>query len=149
MIADENNPQVLNMSRNVETDSLSLVGTSPPIKARAQPPAATPPLALTDAKVAIRNSPIESALKKDAAEEEAGEDSLVSNKKQAAELLIIGGGNAGNATSLQDNFKRFRKQKVKERKIMLMCKEELTTKGPRTREFKDNLRMKFIEQAKK
>eukprot|EP00605_Chrysophyceae_sp_TOSAG23-4_P000533 GSChrysophyteH1.ASY1.ANO1.602.1 assembled CDS len=59
----------------------------------------------------------------------------------------VGGG--AKAPSLQESFKRFRKQKVKERRIMQMCKEELTTKGPRTQEFKDKLRMKFVDQAKK
>lgn len=165
-IGDENNPQVVNMSRNSDTNTLSLAGTSPPIKMKAQPPVASPPQSLTDAKLAIQSPPVEDALKMDAVEkekvvepvevtpktdvvEEEVEDFLGNSKKQAAELLIIGGGNTGGATSLQDNFKRFRKQKVKERKIMLMCKEELTTKGPRTREFKDNLRMKFVDQAKK
>jgi hypothetical protein len=148
-IGDENNSQVVNMSRNLDTNSSSLVGTSPPIKMRVQPPIVSPPQSLTDAKLAIQSPPVEATPKIDVAEEEEVEDFLGTNKKPAAELLIIGGGNAGNATSLQDNFKRFRKQKVKERKIMLMCKEELTTKGPRTREFKDNLRMKFVDQAKK
>ena len=136
------------MFHNLESDSSSIVGTSAPIKLRAQPPAASPPQSLMDTKVVIQSAPIERALIKDVDEEGKVEDFL-KNEKQAAGLLIIGGGNTGNATSLQDSFKRFRKQKVKERKIRLLCKEELTTKGPRTREFKDDLRMKFIDQAKK
>ena len=40
-------------------------------------------------------------------------------------------------------------KKVKERRIMQQNKEELKTKGPRSQEFKDALREKFINQAKK
>ena len=67
----------------------------------------------------------------------------------ASEVLVVGGGGNEGQGNLQDAFKKFRKQKVKERKIMQLCKEEQTTgKGPRTQEFKDALRMKFIERAK-
>ena len=78
--------------------------------------------------------------------------------KKGGELLTFEGGdgnafggnsNTGGGLSLQENFKRFRKQKVKERRIMLQNKEELKTKGPRSQEFKDALREKFINQAKK
>lgn len=86
-------------------------------------------------------------------EEDDGENFLVSKpaRKNSGSLLVIGGdnGTAGATTSLQENFKRFRKQKVKERKIMQKCKEDMMTKGPRSQEYKDALRAKFIETAKK
>jgi hypothetical protein len=76
-------------------------------------------------------------------------------KKKGGEVLVFDDGpgcgviSGGGGMSLQENFKRFRKQKVKERRIMLQNKEELATKGARTQEFKDALREKFIMQAKK
>lgn len=59
--------------------------------------------------------------------------------------IVIGGGTA----SLQDSFHKFRKQKVKERKILQKCRDEISECGPRTEEYKAQLRQKFIDQAKK
>ena len=61
--------------------------------------------------------------------------------------IVIGGSN--DSTSLQDSFKRFRVQKVKERKILQKCRDEISESGPRSEEYKNQLRQKFIEQAKK
>ena len=142
---DENSPP-RNKSLMEEGD-LSVVGSSP-LKAKViktSPPAKNAPAALTASKDAVKD-----AVKVVISKEEEVEDFFVAKKApkdQDEELLMVG--NVGGAGALQDSFKRFRKQKVKERRIMQMCKEELTTKGPRSQEFKDNLRMKFVEQAKK
>ena len=64
---------------------------------------------------------------------------ISSIKKKGGELLTFEGGdgntnggnsNTGGGLSLQENFKRFRKQKVKERRIMQQNKEELKNEGP-------------------
>ena len=77
---------------------------------------------------------------------------MTANNKKGEVLNFDFGAPAASGSapaSLQENFKRFRKQKVKERRIMMQNKEELATKGPRSQEFKDVLREKFINQAKK
>lgn len=77
---------------------------------------------------------------------------MTANNKKGEMLNFDFGAPAASGSapaSLQENFKRFRKQKVKERRIMMQNKEELATKGPRSQEFKDVLREKFINQAKK
>jgi hypothetical protein len=74
-----------------------------------------------------------------------------SNSKRG-ELLVIGGdeaiGRPGTA-SLQDNFKRFRDQKIRERQLMSQCRKDREGGSKRSQEFKDALREKFVEQAKK
>jgi hypothetical protein len=130
----------------------SLMDSSPvqPVLKVVKQPCVSPPSNLTAAKNAV--TPVQSPVQDDAlvvhAEPDVVEDFIAPKRTPVAELVVLDGG-GGGASSLQDSFKRFRKQKVKERKIMQMCKEDLQTKGPRTQEFRDNLRMKFIDQAKK
>ena len=64
---------------------------------------------------------------------------------QSQSEVILVGGNA----SLQDSFKKFRSQKIKERKILQQCRDDRATTGPRSEAAKDELRSKFVEQAKK
>ena len=66
-------------------------------------------------------------------------------QEELAMCLVIG----GSKVSLQDSFKRFRVQKVKERKILQRCRDEISSNGPRTEEYKSQLRQKFIDQSKK
>jgi hypothetical protein len=143
MIVDEN----LNVDSNrIIMDSFS--SSSVHSKVKVQPPHGPPPQ-LTDAKLAVRSPNAEKGAELNKEDNNIDVDPLDNKSKPSAELLVFGVDSNGNAPSLQDSFKRFRKQKVKERKIMQLCKEELTTKGPRSPEFKANLRMKFIDQAKK
>ena len=64
------------------------------------------------------------------------------NMKKGGEMLSIDFGApaaSGSApASLQENFKRFRKQKVKERRIMMQNKEELATKYGRKMKSSSN-----------
>jgi len=70
-------------------------------------------------------------------------------KQNSAELLIIGDdGPVSSKTSLQENFKKFRSQKIKEKKLMNACRSGALS-GGRTPEFKEALRHKFVEQAKR
>lgn len=148
MTTDENDPAQINMDAN-----LCIEGTSSPLKDRKSPPSKQVPAALTAAKVVVeasKDKPSVSDNGKSSKEEELDNFVVPKKPKEDEELLMIGNvGGGAKAPSLQESFKRFRKQKVKERRIMQMCKEELTTKGPRTQEFKDKLRMKFVDQAKK
>lgn len=51
-----------------------------------------------------------------------------------------------NGPSLQDSFAKFRAKKKKERQIIKMCRE---VRAVRSDEFKENLRLKFVEQCKR
>lgn len=72
-------------------------------------------------------------------------DCVVAVAKNRAELLIIGDDSIGSKSSLQSSFLRFRDQKMKERQLMKACRGGIS----RTTEFKDFLRFKFIETAKR
>lgn len=75
------------------------------------------------------------------------ENSRKSNKT-SAELIIIGDDVAGDASSLQNSFKKFRHQKIREKNLMKACREAALG-GGRAPEYKEALRMKFIETAKR
>lgn len=49
--------------------------------------------------------------------------------------------------SLQDSFKKFRDQKIRERETLKLCKQNSGIS--RSNDFKESLRLKFIEGAKK
>mmetsp|Transcript_53937 Transcript_53937/g.106410 ORF Transcript_53937/g.106410 Transcript_53937/m.106410 type:complete len:908 (+) Transcript_53937:46-2769(+) len=66
----------------------------------------------------------------------------------AAELLIIGDATMGDSASLQNSFKKFRDQKIKENNLRKAIRDA-TTAGGRTKEFKEALRSKFVETAKR
>eukprot|EP01035_Chromulina_nebulosa_P023750 gene23750-30802_t len=51
--------------------------------------------------------------------------------------------------SLQNSFKRFREQKIRERKLLLSMQQDRTGGPTRSQEFKDALREKFLGVAKK
>ena len=69
---------------------------------------------------------------------------IMSSSKQKGDVITIGNENV----SLQDSFKKFRNQKLKERQILKLCKAEISL-GKRSDTYKDNLRLKFIEGCKK
>lgn len=78
------------------------------------------------------------------------ENDFLVSKSSKAELLVIGGEEGRPGTSsLQDNFKKFRDQKIRERQLMSQCRRDREGGSKRSQEFKDALREKFIEQAKK
>lgn len=60
------------------------------------------------------------------------------------EMLVIGNENV----NLQDSFKKFRNQKLKERQILKQCKVEIS-QGKRSDIYKNALRQKFIDGCKK
>lgn len=62
------------------------------------------------------------------------------------EVIIVGCGDC--SSNLQDSFKKFLSQKKKEKQIQKMCRDGLVG-GGRSQEYKDSLRFKFIETAKK
>ncbi len=80
-------------------------------------------------------------------EVEQEEEQTVGKSSRENSVLIIGDGLDGKA-SLQDSFSKFRKQKIKERQIMKLC-QTVTATGGRSEEFKETLRYKFIDAAKK
>ena len=61
------------------------------------------------------------------------------------ELIVIGDENV----NLQDSFKKFREQKIRERHILKMCRGGLGCAGNRSEEYKSGLRQKFIDGLKK
>ena len=69
---------------------------------------------------------------------------VLNNSKQKGDVITVGNENV----SLQDSFKKFRNQKLKERQILKLCKAEISL-GKRSDTYKDNLRLKFIEGCKK
>ena len=64
------------------------------------------------------------------------------------EVLIIGDEAVGDKTSLQNSFKKFRDQKIKEKNLM-KANRDAALSGGRTVEYKEALRSKFIDTAKK
>ena len=62
------------------------------------------------------------------------------------ELLIIGDESIAHKESLQNSFLKFRDQKIKERQLMKACRNGNSI---RSNEFKETLRYKFIEAAKR
>ena len=70
-------------------------------------------------------------------------ESFIKTKK---ELSIIGDENINQKESLQNSFLKFRDQKIKERQLMKACRN---TNNVRSKEFKESLRYKFIEAAKR
>ena len=73
-----------------------------------------------------------------------GKENAVNDKGK--DLIIIGNNNAD--FSLQKNFLKFREQKIKERQMIKLC-QATSASGGRSSEFKDRLRKRFIEQAKR
>lgn len=76
-------------------------------------------------------------------------ENAVSKQIDNDQLIIIGDEPSGKSTSLQDSFKQFRSQKIKERQLMKLCQEASTNGTGRSPEYKDALRSKFIETAKR
>ena len=80
-------------------------------------------------------------------------EDVVQKRRPSAEncLIVVGdipqGTNSGKE-SLQDSFKKFREQKIREHQMMKMTREA-ALKGGRTEEFKAVLRQKFIDGAKR
>jgi hypothetical protein len=77
-----------------------------------------------------------------------GIENIAESNIPAAELLIIGDGAVGDASSLQSSFKKFRDQKIREKNLMKACRDAALS-GGRAAEYKEALRHKFIETAKK
>jgi hypothetical protein len=65
-----------------------------------------------------------------------------------SEVLIIGDETIADKSALQNSFLRFRDQKIKEKNLMKACRDA-SFKGGRTVEYKENLRNKFLETAKR
>jgi hypothetical protein len=88
-------------------------------------------------------------MKKD--EEELLNQAPIVKEEEEEELLNEGFNKSNhNGASLQDNFKKFRDQKMKERQILKLARNgEFSGDGQRTDVYKYSLRMKFIEAAKK
>lgn len=87
---------------------------------------------------------IENENKENSGPDEDKVDNFPQKKNKGAVVLEISDGNV----SLQEQFKKFRAQKLKERQILMASRNELL-EGKRTQQYKDNLRAKFIETAKK
>jgi hypothetical protein len=73
-------------------------------------------------------------------EPETLSEPLCGEAKDSGVVVTVGGG-----VSLQEAFAKFREQKKTERRLMKAC----LAPGGRSQEYKDQLRAKFIEQAKK
>jgi len=74
------------------------------------------------------------------------EDLIKPTEKKEEEVLLVG---SGKATSLQANFERFRKQKKDQMKYRKYVAEASQTTDRRDPAFKQRLREKFVETAKK
>lgn len=68
--------------------------------------------------------------------------------RKKAEALFIGDKPPQDTSSLQANFMKFREQKIRERQIIKLC-QQVNGENKRSQEYKDSLRQKFIETAKK
>jgi hypothetical protein len=79
---------------------------------------------------------------------ESGSASVTATKPAKVQNLVLGD-ISNNAPSLQESFKKFMQQKKKERQILKLAKNGEFVGGKRTDEFKQALRMKFIETAKR
>jgi hypothetical protein len=66
------------------------------------------------------------------------------------ELLVIisDEGDRKAPSNLQESFAKFRDQKIKERRIMKLC-QQVGLENGRTEEFKQSLRLKFIDALKR
>lgn len=64
------------------------------------------------------------------------------------EVIIIGDELVGDKTSLQNSFMKFRDQKIKEKNLM-KANRDASFSGGRTDEYKEALRMKFVDTAKR
>lgn len=77
-----------------------------------------------------------------------GNENVAESNRAGSELLIIGDDLVGDKSSLQNSFKKFRDQKIKEKNLMKACRDAALS-GGRTQEYKDALRHKFVETAKR
>lgn len=80
-------------------------------------------------------------------------ETLTESEKKEAMMLYVGlDGNGDGRTSsrggLQESFAKFRDQKIKERRLMKLC-QQVNLQNGRNEEFRDNLRMKFVETLKR
>lgn len=74
--------------------------------------------------------------------------SRTASRRASKEVIFIGDNPPNAQPNLQASFLRFRDQKIKEMQMMKMAKQAALTNN-RTPEFKDALRKKFVETAKK
>lgn len=70
------------------------------------------------------------------------------NSMKAKEVIIIGDDAVGDKTSLQNSFLKFRDQKIKEKNLM-KANRDASLSGGRNAEYKEALRAKFVDTAKK
>ena len=96
----------------------------------------------TSATAATNEASPTSVVNNDIHKEEDDNDFLVTKPK--ASRVVIG----DESVSLQASFERFRVQKKKERQILQMCRGDVNG-GPRSDTFKESLRAKFIDTAKR
>ena len=90
-------------------------------------------------------SPTSVVINNDIQEDDMDNNFLVTkSSKPKAEKVVIG----DESVSLQASFERFRVQKKKERQILQMCRGDING-GPRSDAFKESLRNKFIDTAKR
>lgn len=76
-------------------------------------------------------------------------NSVVHSRRASKEVIYVGDApNSGNQANLQANFKKFRDQKIKEHQMMKMVKQASFSSG-RSQAFKDDLRARFIDAAKR
>lgn len=73
---------------------------------------------------------------------------IIDNVSTEDDVLLENLNKNSMQVSLQDSFKKFRDRKIKERQIIKICKETMGSRN-RSIEFKDLLRTKFIEGARK
>jgi hypothetical protein len=75
-------------------------------------------------------------------------ESRSASRRASKEVIYIGDAANTSNQNLQNSFLKFRDQKIKEMQIMKMARQAALANG-RTVEFKEQLRLKFIETAKK
>eukprot|EP01039_Chlorochromonas_danica_P001411 gene1411-1534_t len=80
-------------------------------------------------------------------------ETLTESEKKEATMIFVGldgngGGGGGGGGGLQESFAKFREQKMKERRLLKLCQQASLQNG-RDEQFKDNLRMKFVETLKR
>lgn len=74
--------------------------------------------------------------------------SRAASRRASKEVIFVGDNPPNAQPNLQASFLKFRDQKIKEMQMMKMAKQAALT-NCRTPEFKDALRRKFVETAKK
>lgn len=79
---------------------------------------------------------------------EQGNENVAESNFPNPELIVIGDVSVGDKQSLQDSFMKFRDQKIKEKNLM-KANRDAALSGGRTPEYKESLRNKFIETAKR